>query len=298
MANKPVRILLQTTIAATEDDWNINRFSQLQNYLASLKDEAGNPLCEVTGRNREADAGGNDPVLSTLDHSDFDEIWLFAVDVGDGLSEKDCAGITAFRRRGGGLLATRDHQDLGSSLCTLGGVGAAHYFHTRNPDPEADRNAIDDTFTTAISWPNYHSGRNGDYQTITPLEPVHELLRNPAAPEGVIKFLPAHPHEGSVGLPPTEKNARVVATGKSIITQRPFNLMVAFEQDEDEEGHKLGRGIAESSFHHFADYNWNPANGSPSFVTEQPGDTMQTEPRALDDLKTYIRNAALWLAAK
>ena len=49
---KPIRILLQTTIPATEDDWNIDRFSLLRDYLASVKDEARNNLFEVTARNQ------------------------------------------------------------------------------------------------------------------------------------------------------------------------------------------------------------------------------------------------------
>lgn len=107
----PIRILLQTTIPASEDDWNIERFSLLRDYLASLKDEAGNSLYEVTARNRESEA--DDPVLSNLDRSNVSELWLFAVDIGGGLTEKECAAITSFRKRGGGVLLARDHQDLG-----------------------------------------------------------------------------------------------------------------------------------------------------------------------------------------
>ncbi len=110
---------MQTTIPFAEDNWHIGRFSMLRDQLSSLKDKEGNPLCVVTTRNRESDAAGNDPVLSTLDRTEFDELWLFAIDLGDGLSVADCQGITRFRQRGGGILATRDHQDLGISLCTL-----------------------------------------------------------------------------------------------------------------------------------------------------------------------------------
>src|SRR5215813_1261343 len=144
-----IRILLQTTIPAVDDDWNIRRYSLLTGYLASLKDERGGPLFAVTARDREADARGDDPLLSGLADSDFDEIWLFAADVGNGLSVRDCVGITAFRQRGGGILATRDHQDAGSSIRTLGGVGAAHFFHTRNQDPDVSRLSVDDKDTTA-----------------------------------------------------------------------------------------------------------------------------------------------------
>ena len=294
--SKPIRILLQTTIPAIEDDWNINRFTLLREHLASLTDDEGRILCEVMARNREVNAGGNDEVLSRLDATDFDELWLFAVDTGDGLSLADCQGITRFRQRGGGILATRDHQDLGSSLCTLGGVGRAHFFHSRQQDPDESRHERDDQDTKTISWPNYHSGSNGDYQRVTPIEPIHELLHNPQTPSGVIEYFPAHPHEGGVGVPEGERHARVIARGISQVTHRPFNLMVAFDSAEDKQGNTLGRAVAESSFHHLVDYNWDTSMGCPSFVAEPPGDQIKREPERLEDVKTYVRNLALWLA--
>src|SRR5437660_3043124 len=236
MTSKPFRILLQTTIPPIEDDWNIERFSLLRDHLSSIKDEAGNALCEVTARNRETNSAGNDEVLSALDTTDFDELWLFAVDTGDGLTAADCQGITRFRQRGGGILTTRDHQDLGSSLCTLGGVGRAHFFHTRHQDPDESRHARDDQDTKTISWPNYHSGSNGDYQRVAAVEPVHELLLNPNNISGVIEYFPAHPHEGGVGVPDGDEHPRGIATGVSQVTRRPCNLMVAFESTRDEHG--------------------------------------------------------------
>ncbi|MEP0753460.1 hypothetical protein NDA03_14680 [Trichocoleus sp. Lan] len=293
---QPIRILLQTTIPTTEDDWSIWRFSMLRDYLASVTDEAGNLLFEVTERDRVSDADGNDPILSTLDRSDFDQLWLFALDTGEGLTEKDCAGINAFRRRGGGILTTRDHQDMGCSMYGLGDIGAIHFFNTKNPDPDESRWCIDDPYTTYISWPNYHSGRNGDYQKITPTEPIHELLRNPNSPSGLVEYFPTHPHEGAIGVPTGAKNARVIAMGKSLITGRPFNLAVVIESEKDTDGNTLGRAVAASSFHHFVDYNWDIEKGCPSFVDEAPGDGMNQEPRALENIKTYVRNVALWLA--
>ena len=293
---KPIRILLQTTIPATEDDWHIGRFSLLREHLSGLQDSEGQALCEVAARNRETNTKGDDPVLSRLDATDFDELWLFAVDAGDGLSVADCEGITRFRQRGGGILATRDHQDLGSSLCTLGGVGRAHFFHTKHQDPDETRHERDDQDTTNISWPNYHSGSNGDCQRITPVEPVHELLHNASSRSGCIEYFPAHPHEGAVGVPEGERHARVVATGVSQVTRRPFNLIVAFEREQDRHGHHLGRAVAESSFHHFVDYNWDTSMGCPSFLAEPPGTQIKREPERLEDVKTYVRNLALWLA--
>jgi hypothetical protein len=287
------KILLQTTIGFTEDDWHIGRFSLLTSHLRSLKNADGSPLYDVSDRNRETDATGNDPLLSTLDESGFDQLWLFAVDVGTGLTSADCAGITAFRKRGGGIFSTRDHFDLGSSLCTLGGIGAAHYFHSIHPDPDPDRNRRDDTLTTEIDYPNYHSGANGDYQKIDVVEP-HELLRREDGTS--IEFFPSHPHEGGVGAPAGDPSARVIATGTSKATGRPFNLVVAFENSVDKHGNDCGRAIAESSFHHVVDYNWDTDMGCPSFLAEPPGDGYKRNPAALDDIKQYVANVAAWLS--
>lgn len=292
--SEPIKILLQTTIPATEDDWNIGRFSLLREHLESLKDESGNALYQITARNIEKNDAGDDAILSQLNESNFDELWLFAVDTGEGLTEKDCAGITKFRQRGGGIFSTRDHQDLGSSLCTLGGIGAAHYFHSKNFDPDKERNIRDDEATTTINYPNYHSGSNGDYQTVEAVEPAHELLKKPNG--SAIEFFPSHPHEGGVGAPPDDDSARVIARSKSRTTEKDFNLVVAFERSDDRHGNRLGRAIAESSFHHLVDYNWDTEKGCPTFLEEPPGDGYKRNPQALNDIKTYVANLARWLA--
>jgi len=293
--SNPIHILLQTTIPSAEDDWNIDQFSLLADHLASIKDESGARLYEVTKRNRETNAQGDDVVLSELHNSHIHQLWLFAVEVGQGLTTNDCSGITRFYQRGGGLLTTRDHQDLGASLCTLGGIGRAHFFHSNNLDPDQSRHVADEHDTTSISWPNYHSGSNGNYQKITPTEPLHELLRNEDNASGAIEYFPAHPHEGSVGVPEGEDRARVIATGRSQTTGRDFNLIVALERTDHPERGLSGRAIAESSFHHFVDYNWDTLKGCPSFLLEPPGDEIHRDPAKLNDVKTYVRNVARWL---
>ncbi|MBW8842048.1 MAG: hypothetical protein JF608_09610 [Sphingomonadales bacterium] len=288
----PIRILLQTTIQGNEDDWNISRFSMLRDYLAGLTGEDGAPLCDVTARDRSA-PGSPDPILSTIDRSDYDQLWLFAVDTGDGLDPEDCAAISRFRENGGGLLVTRDHMDLGSSVCTLGGVGEAHFFHSKNPEPDASRRVVDDRETDYILWPNYHSGANGDFQEIDIVGEPHPVLRDPEAPSGLIRYLPAHPHEGAIGAPPTDSSARVIATGSSKVTGRAFNIAVAFEPSTGG-----GPALAESTFHHFADYNWDPSRGCPSFVSEAPGDALAHSPEAQQSIRHYAKNLALWLAGR
>jgi len=287
----PIKILLQTTIPTAKDDWSIARFSHLADFLRNQRDTKGDPLFEITARDRDP-LGAPDSLLSKLDQSDFDQMWLFAVDVGNGLTTEDCQGISRFRAMGRGLMVTRDHMDLGSSICNLGGVGKAHYFHSLNLDPDPSHREIDDPYTTYISWPNFHSGANGDYQEIEIAAPVHPVLADPASPTGAIRYLPAHPHEGAVGAPEGEQ-ARVIATGTSKVTRRRFNLAVAFEPRQG-----AGPAIAESTFHHFADYNWDIGAGAPSFVDEPPGEGMERLPQALADIHRYVRNIALWLAGR
>jgi len=282
----PIRILLQTTIPPTVDDWGIARFSLLREHLQALRDADDRPLFLVDARDRAA-PGEPDPILSTLDTSVYDELWLFAVDTGDGLHDDDCAGISRFRQRGSGLLVTRDHMDLGSSVCTLGGVGRAHHFHTKNPESDPARRCVDDVVTSAILWPNYHSGANGDYQTIHVEGTPHPLLSGP------VRYLPSHPHEGAVDAPADDPSARVIASGRSQVSGRPFNLAVVFEPSSDG-----GPAVAESTFHHFADYNWDPGKGAPSFVSEPPGNGLSQSPDAQASIRRYVSNIALWLAGR
>lgn len=283
-----INILLQTTIVSARDDWSIARFDLLADFLRQQKDGFGNPLFAVTARDREPlDAA--DPVLSRLHRSDFDEMWLFAVDTGAGLRSEECTAISEFRRSGRGLLVTRDHMDLGSSVCNLDGVGAAHHFHTKNLDPRFPLER-DDSHTVNIDWPNFHSGANGDYQQVEVVGDIHPVLVDASSPTGAIRFLPSHPHEGAVNAPENQA-ARVIATGRSKVTGRRFNLVVAFEGLRGG-----GRAIAESSFHHFADYNWDPRKGCPTFVTEPEGNAMLRDPAALASVHLYVRNVATWLA--
>jgi len=287
----PIPILLQTTIPSLQDDWHIGRFSLLTRYLSNLATQDGRPLFAITARDR-APAGRPDPILSTLDQSEFQELWLFAVDTGDGLTPEDCSGITRFRQRGGGLMVTRDHMDLGSCVCSLAGVGAAHHFYSKNPEPDPARRHIDDIYTKQILWPNYHSGANGDYQEVQPSGTPHAVLADPMAAGGLIRYLPSHPHEGAVSAPQGDSTARVIATGRSRVTGVSFNIAVAFEPRGAD-----GPAIAESTFHHFADYNWDPGMGAPTFVDEPPGDGLANFPAARRSVERYVQNLAMWLAA-
>lgn len=279
------KILLQTTIPDIGDDWNVGRFSL-------LADELRRGGHHVTARNRDDDE--HDSILSVLDTLDYDQLWLIAVDAGGGLSARDAAGIVRFRGRGGGIVTARDHCDLGASLLALGSIGRLNHFHTENVEPDPRR---DDHGTPSISFPNYHSGSNGDYQPIFATEPVHEILRTTKTESGQVEWCPAHPHEGAVSAPADDAHARVIACGQSVVTGRRFNLAVCVDGETAEDGRVLGRVVACSTFHHFADMNWDTRRGAPSFVTEPFGDEIQRDPSRLEVFKDVAHNIARWLAA-
>ncbi len=284
----PINILLQTTIPFTENDWHIGCFSLLKKHLESLKDDNGDPLYSVMARDSDEDETGNDRILKDIDASDFDELWLFAVDTGDGLSTEDCEAVTRFRKRGGGILSTRDHNDLGSSLCTIGGVGAAHYFHSKNPDPDPTRCCRDDEDNPDIDYPNYHSGANGDYQNIDVAVP-HELLTRPDGAS--IEYFPAHPHEGGIGSPngndwfassPPER-AKPPA-GRSILLLRLMKRVMVPDG-------QLPNRVFIISWIIIGILNQVARMG----ITEAPGDGYKRHPEALNDIKQYVENVARWL---
>ncbi|KDE99766.1 hypothetical protein Y900_012680 [Mycolicibacterium aromaticivorans JS19b1 = JCM 16368] len=273
------RILLQTTIMDQPDDWDIGRFALLADELRA----AGH---EVVARNRAHH--GDDPVLSVLDDLEFDQVWLMAVDTGDGLTDAEADAITRFRR-GGGVLTARDHQDLGCCLTRLGSLGLVNEFQDTSVDQS---HLCDDQDTPTISWPNFHSGANGDYQPVLTTDPVHPLLRTAHTTSGRVEWFPAHPHEGAVSA--SIPCATVVAEGRSSASGRRFNLAVAID-GETFDGLPLGRALAESTFHHFADYNWDLGCGAPSFVSEPPGGQILADPARLTVFKDYVRNVAAWL---
>jgi hypothetical protein len=258
---KPIRILLQTTIPSIEGDWHIGRFSLLHAFLAGLTDEDGEPLAHVTARDHDA-PGRTDSILPILDSTDFDELWLFVVDGGGGLSKETKAAISRFRLRGGGLLLTREL----SWLCSEGEVEGSALTH--------------------------RSGADGDCQEVIPVGDPHELLTDPDN-DGVVRYLPATTHEEVIEAPPDDPCARVIATGRDALTGREFNLAVAIESSASG-----GPAVLQSSFHHFADYNWDPTMGAPSSACEPPGDGLARFPEARRSTERYVHNLLLWLAGR
>ena len=248
------------------------------------------PATWSRARNRDAD--GDDSVLSVLDSLEYDQLWLMAVDTGDGLTPGDAAGIMRFRERGGGVLTARDHEDLGACLCCLGSIGQLNHFHSTNPATD--------------SAPR----RPGQPEHLVAQLSLRPERRLPARARGrTAARTPANVEEQQRThrmLPRTSsRRCRVCAgrvlvrtsdpRGRSTVTGRTFNLAVVLDGEQTADGRPLGRAVASSTFHHFADMNWDVDCGAPSFVTEPPSDEIKRDPSRLEAFKDYVRNIARWL---
>ena len=75
--------------------------------------------------------------------------------------------------------------------------------------------------------------------------------------------------------------ATALAQGRSTVTGRRLNLAVLLDGELAPDGRPMGRALAASTFHHFADYNWDLDRGAPSFVTEPPGTQIKADPSRL-----------------
>lgn len=241
------------------------------------------------GLNRKRTLLGT-PVLVELPHGGFGQAWIFGVDGGgeSGLTPRETESLHRFYEDGGGIMLTRDHHDMGCALVRIGDVGAVHCFQMVLPEEDESRRRADDD-NAEIGWPNYHSGKNGAFQAIEPVDPRHPLL------EGV-RLLPAHPHEGALRTP-VGGAGRAVARGRSQKTGNDFILVVAFGHPPAE-GRPPRRAVAHSSFHHFADYNLDVSAGAPSFVIDPVASPEEVAPEGPAEARRYWTNLALWLSER
>jgi hypothetical protein len=68
---RKVKVPVHTTIPRRADGWSIESLALMRSELAGMEDGF---RFDVVARDRAADLGTPDPVLSTLAESDFDEL--------------------------------------------------------------------------------------------------------------------------------------------------------------------------------------------------------------------------------
>jgi hypothetical protein len=254
-------ILVQTTLCEGDGEWHIGRFSTLVSILRSEGHD-------VVARNREPRTDGSDAVLSTLDSSKFDELWLFAADRGNGLAPEDVRGILRFRERGGGVFTSRDRENVGLSLLNLGSLGLVNHFRTYNRQLRR----------RGFRGPFKRTQQTGAYERIVPLEPVHELLRTQRSQSGVIEYFPSSAHEPALSVPPYAPFARVIAVSGSG-APGASNVAIAIDEELCNDGRRCGRAVATSCLHQFEDGRLNERASEPA-----------------EAFKDFARNIARWLA--
>jgi hypothetical protein len=199
---------------------------------------------EVTKAHRrnDPDADITSFRFDTHDLSQYDQMWLFAVErAGSEISEPELRAITQFMDGGGGVFATGDHEDLGVAMCgAVPRVRSMRKWHWPNPGPNGEPVA------PAVDGPNRHDtlsegndpgiqldDQSDDIpQRITPrlysrwpwnkfffVSHPHPLL---SGPRGVIRVLPDHPHEGEC-YEPSDLTAKFTFDGYNV-TEYPSGI--------------------------------------------------------------------------
>ena len=105
-----------------------------------------------------------------------------------------------------------------------------------------------------------------------------------------VELLPAHPHEGALRVP---DGGVAIARSSSRLSGRDFLLAVAFDRPASE-GAPGRRAVAQSTFHHFADYNIDVTDGAPSFVTDPEAPEAERDPEGARQSLRYWENLASW----
>ena len=259
------------------------------------------------GDNRSNGAGAQDTDFTFSDESlkDYDQVWLFGnlPDKAIVIDDEQKA-LEQFMERGGGVFATGDHMDLGAAMSkNLPRVKSMRIWRGGPSDIEFDP-SCHNTLTHAPGSRVAPFEADATPQRITPklynipdsnTQYPHPLLCKTG---GVITVLPDHQHEGDCpelkeedfdGVEPL-----MIAFSKNITSNAndpQFGAIGAYD------GHLAGKGrvVVDASFHHFVNINLE------GFLTPLPGSNrnlIQTDMAlcAYEDIKTYFRNIAIWLA--
>jgi hypothetical protein len=162
------------------------------------------------------------------DLSQYDEIWLFALDAGGAtLPDPEIRAIATFMNAGGGVFATGDHEDLGVVMCgRIPRVRSMRKWYYPNPGPHGEPVApkVDGPTRNDVNVPrggnDYFNNQSDDLpQIIRPrlygpagMQVPHPLF---SGPRGVINVLPDHPHEGEC-YEPADLTAKLTFAGLTV----------------------------------------------------------------------------------
>lgn len=107
LQSEHMSIRLRSTIVTTREDWSVARIELLADFLREEKDGFRPALFAIATSNTEP-LESADPLLSIVDHEDFDAMWLGAIDTetGSSLRPEECEAMSQSRRSDRELLVT------------------------------------------------------------------------------------------------------------------------------------------------------------------------------------------------
>jgi hypothetical protein len=264
---------------------------------------------EVTTVHRHTDPSADHDGLdlaAALQLGDFDELWIYSIQSGPGLTAPELAAARKFMDvHRGGVLITGDHDDLGMAFGNLPRAGKMRLL----PAPPAAPPKWNSTL---------RSGANAAYdfedQSDSTPQPLsltwywggflsrrpHPLLCSPMGP---IDIFPDHQHEGEAVAPapvpasewPGGVSAEVIARGTIVDPSGNVGRQVGVLSVYDGHLASVGRIVADSTWHHHFDINLRGIPGDPTrtgFVTPGTGSWLSSATK----IEHYFINAAIWLA--
>lgn len=245
-------------------------------------------------------------LAAALQLTDFDELWIYSIQSGPGLTAGELAAARQFMDdHDGGVLITGDHADLGMAFGNLPRAGKMR----RLPAPAAFPPVWNSTL---------RSGDNAAYEfadqsdsTPQPLSLTwywggflarrpHQLL---CSPQGPINIFPDHEHEGEAIAPPPVPAgewpggvaAEVIARGTIVDPSGNVGRQLGVLSVYDGHLASVGRIVADSTWHHHFDINLRGELGNPArtgFVQPGTGNWLGSATK----IEHYFLNAAIWLA--
>ncbi|MFT3825439.1 MAG: hypothetical protein QM731_16085 [Chitinophagaceae bacterium] len=272
----------------------------------------------------------------------YDQIWLFGVDAfGAALTDKELKAIATFMNEGGGVFATGDHEDLGVKMCgSLPRIRCMRRWWFTTPDPlgspaappstGTNHNTITDNPATPVNEEGVSTFQSDNYpQNIFPRYRrvwsgpflrkrvfPHPLL---CGPNGVIKVMPDHMHEGRCDIyndfartltfdsysfkefPDTtgttsKELPKVIADNLNQLTNLKFESISVYDGHNTD---KAGRIVCDATWHHF--FNINLIGFEASRARVRGGIGNAEDARAENDYKNiraYYRNIAYWISRR
>jgi len=251
--------------------------------------------------------------------NDFDQVWLFGINPGAGLSASELPIVETYMNDGGGVFATGDHGFLGSALCgNIQRVKDMRYW-SDTPSSVDDTNEVgmsgkrrnDTNRPRAGDATSLHFDNQSDNipQTIAvrtfgggmphPLLSISTSVR----PSGIIDIMPDHPHEGeckpetSFTVNGVTVPTQVISTsfvlggsttsggvGKALTDPHCFPSIAVW----DGRLANVGRIVVDSTWHHFVNINLNGVGSIQSGLTTAD----------FSVIRQYYMNVALWMSRK